>query len=127
MPISACFASSGPFTPQPITATVIFLCIVCKKSSISFAIGIKSYCILQHFGKAISVGDSYNLQSFNISFATFIYFTGSADSDTLIVSPMSSLNNVPKPILELTVPLNSVPACVTPKCKGYFIVFAASS
>ena len=51
---------------------------------------------------------------FNISFATFISFTGSADSDTLIVSPMSSLNNVPKPILELTVPLNSVPACVTP-------------
>ena len=90
-----------------------------KNSSISFAIGIKSYWILPHVGHAISVGVfSYKLQSFNISFATFISFIGSAESDTLIVSPIPSLNKTPNPILELTVPLNSVPACVTPKCSG---------
>ncbi len=43
IPISACFASPGPLTAHPMMATVISAWIVFKKSSISFATGIKSY------------------------------------------------------------------------------------
>ena len=118
--MSASLASPGPFTAHPITATVNSEFIVCKNSSTSFAIGIKSICVLPQVGHATSVGTPlYKLQSFSISFATFISFTGSSDSDTLNVSPIPSLNNIPSPILDFTVPLNSVPASVIPKCSGY--------
>ena len=128
IPISAWLASPGPFTAHPITATVISASIPCKNSSTSFAIGIKSICVLPHVGHAINVGESlYKLQSFNISFTTFISFIGSSDKDTLTVSPIPFLNKYPKPILDFTVPLNSVPASVTPKCNGQLKVLDAFS
>lgn len=102
--------------------------IVLKKSSTSFAIGIKSIFVLPHVGHAISVGRlSYKLQSFKICFATFISSVGDAESETLNVSPIPFFSNIPSPILDAIVPLNDVPACVIPKCKGYLKLFAASS
>ena len=116
MPISAFFASPGPFTAHPITATVISASIVCRKLSTSFAIGIKSICVLPQVGHATSFGAFlYKPQSFNISFATFISSTGSSDKEILNVSPIPCLNKTPKPILDFTVPLNAVPASVIPK------------
>ena len=76
---------------------MIFDFTLVKKSSISFAIGIKSYCILPHVGHEINVGElGFNPQYFSISFATFISFIGSADNDTLIVLPIPSLNKFPE-------------------------------
>lgn len=72
--------------------------ILLKKSSISFAIGIKSICVLPHVGHDISVGDFlYNPQFLSISFATFTSSIGSSDNDTLKVSPIPSLKSTPKP------------------------------
>ena len=73
IPISASRASPGPLTAQPITATVISLFIVCK-------------------GHATNLGNFNKSQSFNISLATFISSTGSSARETLIVSPIPSLN-----------------------------------
>ena len=102
--------------------------IVCKNSSTSFAIGIKSICVLPHVGQATNVGEFlYKLQSFKISLATFISFIGSSESDTLSVSPIPSLSKIPSPMLDFIVPLNSVPASVIPKCNGQSNVFEASS
>src|SRR5699024_5401999 len=117
-----------PFTTHPITATVMSDSIFCKNASISFAIGIRSICVLPQVGQATNVGDFlYNLQSFKISFATFISFIGSSLKDTLNVSPIPSLNSTPSPILDFIVPLNSVPASVIPICNGYGNVLEASS
>ena len=41
---------------------------------------------------------------FNISLPTLTSSTGSSDKDTLIVSPIPSNNNAPKPIDDLIVP-----------------------
>ena len=87
IPISAFRASPGPFTAQPITATVISASMVCRNSSTCLAIGIKSIIVLPHVGHATKVGVFlYKPQSFKISFATFISSTGSSDKETLTVT-----------------------------------------
>jgi hypothetical protein len=44
--------------------------------------------------------------------------TGSADSDTRIVSPMPSASSVPMPTADLMMPVLGGPASVTPRCSG---------
>ena len=55
-----------------------------------------------------------------LSMATpaFTSSTGSAVSDTRMVSPMPSISSVPMPTAELTVPWYAVPVSVTPRCSG---------
>ncbi len=55
---------------------------------------------------------------FSISKPTLTSSTGSADSDTRIVSPMPDHNSMPSPIEDLTVPLRKAPASVMPRCSG---------
>jgi hypothetical protein len=44
--------------------------------------------------------------------------TGSADSDTRIVSPIPDHNSMPSPIDDLTVPQRKAPASVIPRWSG---------
>lgn len=75
-----------------------------------------SSCILPQVGQKNKTGlFLYKLQFFNISLHTAISSIGSSDKDTLIVSPIPSLNNTPNPILDFIVPLNVVPDSVIPK------------
>ena len=53
-----------------------------------------------------------------ISFAVKTSCTGSAVSDTRIVSPMPWHKSAPMPMADLMVPMRSVPVSVTPTCRG---------
>jgi hypothetical protein len=55
---------------------------------------------------------------FSISKPTLTSSTGSADSDTRIVSPIPDHNSMPSPIDDLTVPLRKAPASVIPRWSG---------
>ena len=44
--------------------------------------------------------------------------TGSADKETLIVSPIPAHNKFPIPIEDFTEPILFPPASVTPRCNG---------
>ena len=55
---------------------------------------------------------------FRMSKPTLISSTGSAESETRIVSPMPAQSSEPMPIEDLTVPLRMPPASVMPRCSG---------
>jgi hypothetical protein len=55
---------------------------------------------------------------FSMSKPTLTSSTGSADSETRIVSPIPAHSSMPMPIDDLTVPLRSPPASVMPRCSG---------
>ena len=54
-----------------------------------------------------------------ISNAVLISSTGSAVSETRIVSPIPSTSSAPMPTADLIEPENGVPASVTPRWIGY--------
>src|SRR5437868_370292 len=56
---------------------------------------------------------------FKISHATRTSSTGSAVSETRIVSPIPSTSSAPMPTALLIEPAYGVPASVTPRCSGY--------
>ena len=55
---------------------------------------------------------------FSMSKPTLISSTGSAESETRIVSPIPAQSSMPMPIEDLTVPPRSPPASVMPRCSG---------
>ena len=57
--------------------------------------------------------------AFRISNAVLISSTGSAVSETRIVSPIPSTSSAPMPTALLIEPENGVPASVTPRWSGY--------
>ena len=117
--ISACLASPGPFTAQPMIATFISQSIVVKKDSISLTTGCISHAVRPQVGQAIKFGVFFNNpQHFNNCFTIVISFTGSPFTLIRIVSPMPSFNKVPNAILLLIALPIKVPASVTPKCNG---------
>lgn len=117
--ISACFASPGPFTAQPIIATFTSQFMVCRKASISFTTGCISHAVLPQVGQAIKFGVFFNKpQHFNSCLTIVISFTGSPLTLMRIVSPIPSFNNVPSAMLLLIALPMKVPASVTPRCNG---------
>ncbi len=119
MPISVCEASPGPFTTHPIIERVIGVLICDSFSSSFFTVFITSNpCLAQEGHDIIFTPLDLKLRDFKISFPIFISLTGSSDSDTLIVSPIPSSNNTPKPIDDFTLPGMKLPDSVIPKCKG---------
>ncbi|MNJ57401.1 hypothetical protein D3C77_529890 [compost metagenome] len=62
---------------------------------------------------------------FSNSRATFTSSTGSALKDIRSVDPIPIVSNAPIPAALFTVPVNSVPASVIPRCRGYGITSAA--
>ncbi len=80
---------------------------------------ITSKACLAHDGHEIILTPLFfRFKLFKISRPAFTSSTGSADNDTLIVSPIPSSNKTPKPIEDFTVPGKKPPASVIPKCKG---------
>ena len=80
---------------------------------------IKSIWVLPHVGHDINSIPSFTYPKFlRISLPTFISSTGSPVKETLIVSPIPSASKVPIPIADFIVPLQGVPASVTPKWRG---------
>src|SRR5262249_4560242 len=71
-------------------------------------------------GHAIITGPrSRRPRAFRISNAVLTSSTGSAVSDTRIVSPMPSTRSAPMPTADLIEPEYGGPASVTPRCSGY--------
>ena len=118
MPISALPDSPMPFTTQPITAILISLSISLVASSTFFARPIRSILVLPQVGQETILTPPLLPIAFKISFAAYISFTGSSVSETLIVSPMPSHRSEPIPIDDFIRPILSVPASVTPRCRG---------
>ena len=54
----------------------------------------------------------------NENIKSIIFSTGLSDNETLIVSPIPSNNNAPKPIDDLILPGRKLPASVIPRCNG---------
>src|SRR5436190_73842 len=120
MPKSASPASPGPLTAHPITATSNACGYFTSRSSTTRARFSTPTLSLPHDGHAIITGPrSRRPSALRISHATSTSFTGSAVSETRIVSPMPSMSRAPIPTALLIEPANGVPASVTPRCRGY--------
>ena len=116
MPMSASLASPGPFTAQPITATLISLFIFLHLSSTLLARPIKSIEVLPQVGQDTnSIPNFLRPKSFNIALATLTSSTVEPVKDTLIVSPIPIASIAPIPTADLIVPDHSVPDSVIPK------------
>ena len=78
-------------------------------------------------GKACLAQDGHDIictpldlipKDFKISYPALTSSIGSAERDTLIVSPIPFINNCPIPIDDLILPVIKPPASVIPRCKG---------
>ena len=119
IPKSACLASPGPFTAQPIVAMVIGYGKSLNLSSTFFASEIKSICVLPQVGQDTKLTPlSLRLRLFRISKPALTSSTGFSVSETLMVSPIPSAKSVPSPTEDFINPPLNVPASVTPKCSG---------
>ena len=106
IPKSACFASPGPLTAQPIVAIVIFLSKFLNLSSTFFARFIKSICVLPQVGQETKFTPlCLNFKLFSISKPAKTSSIGFSVSETRIVSPIPSANNVPRPTDDFINPL----------------------
>ena len=114
--MSARRASPGPFTTQPIIATVIFLLIVFINGVISFTRFIKLTSVLPHVGHDINVAQSsYSDKSFNKCLHAIISLSGVSVKEILIVFPIP-FNKRGDNVAELLINPNSLfPASVIPK------------
>ena len=125
MPTSASFASPGPLTSQPITATFIGVGSARRRSSATFASGMRSMSARPHEGHATSVRPrSRRPRDFRRSNAALTSITGSSLSETRMVSPIPSYRSTLMPAAERIDPESAVPASVTPRCSGYGTAFA---
>jgi len=104
---------------QPSTAIFTGSASPFRRFSICFINPCRSMSIRPQVGHAISSGDVTRAPvAFKMSNATGISSSGSAVSETRIVSPMPSSRSVPMPIADFTVPYAGKPASVMPRCSG---------
>ena len=62
--------------------------------------------------------EEFYSKALNISNPALTSSTGSADKETLIVSPIPCIKSLPIPIEDFILPVSSPPASVIPRCKG---------
>lgn len=118
-PTSACRASPGPLTTQPMTAIFTWARISRNSFSTALASSMEFTVVRPQVGQEItSIPRPYRSSERNRIFAVSTSSMGSAVSDTRIVSPMPSKSNAPMPMEDFTVPDRNVPASVTPRCRG---------
>jgi len=112
-------ASPGPFTTQPIIDRVTGLLIWDSFSSKTLTVSITwKPCLAQDGHEIIFTPRCLKFKDFNISLAILTSFTGSSESEILIVSPIPSKSNEPTPIEDFTLPDTKLPASVIPKWRG---------
>ena len=119
IPRSAMRASPGPFTAHPITATFTGASSLASRRSTSWAIVMMSTSARPHDGQATSCTPRVRSpRPLRISNPTLTSSTGSAASDTRIVSPMPRARMAPMPVADLMLPAQAVPASVMPTWSG---------
>ena len=90
-----------------------------RRSSSRSTVLMTSNCVRAQEGQEITVTPRRRSPSdFSISKPTLTSSTGSADSDTRIVSPIPDHSSMPSPIEDLSVPLRRAPVSVIPKWSG---------
>ena len=115
IPISASFASPGPFTTHPITATLISSGMSATISSTWFASLIRLILVLPQVGQdTTSIPPLRSPSVLRISFAVRISSTGSPVRETRIVLPIPSWRMIPSPTEDFTFPEYTVPDSVIP-------------
>ena len=112
-------ASPGPLTTQPMTDSVIGV-VMWASALLQRLDGLDDVELLARAGRAgddvdAAVAQAERLQDVE---ADLTSSTGSAESETRMVSPMPAHSSVPMPIDDLTVPVRRPPASVTPRCSG---------
>ena len=75
-------------------------------------------CLAQDGQDIILTPLFFKPNDFKISLPIFISCGGSSDKEILIVSPIPSKSNEPKPIADFTLPDTKLPASVIPRCNG---------
>ena len=104
-------ASPGPFTTQPITDTVIGVVMWATRFSSASTVVITSYCWRAQDGQEMMLTPRWRrLSAFSISKPTRTSSSGSAESETRMVSPMPAHKSEPMPIEDFTVPVRVPPA-----------------
>src|SRR5215470_12881891 len=112
-------ASAGPLTTQPMTDSVNGIVMWASRSSRRSTVLITSNCCRAQDGHEITVTPRRRkFSDFSISKPALTSSTGSAESDTRIVSPIPDHSSIPSPIEDLTVPLRRPPASVIPRWSG---------
>ena len=107
-PISVSRASPGPLTTQPITESVIGVVMWARRFSSASTVRITSNCWRAQDGQEMMLTPRWRRPSaFRISKPTWTSSSGSADSETRIVSPMPAHSSEPMPIDDFTVPVRS--------------------
>ena len=125
-PTSVIRASPGPLTTQPITDRLSEVVIWASlSSSVDTVLITSNPCRAQDGHEMIVTPRCRSPRDFRISKPTLTSSTGSADSETRMVSPMPIHNKLPKPIADLTVPETSPPASVMPRWIGASVASAS--
>ena len=124
-PMSVIRASPGPLTTQPMIDSDIGVAMWARRSSRASTVLMTLKPCRAHDGQAMMLTPRWRRPSdFRISKPTLISSTGSAASDTRMVSPMPAHSIEPMPIELFTVPVRVAPASVTPRCSGQSIASA---
>ena len=119
MPMSACRASPGPLTTQPMMATVMGSSTPARRFSTSLAMDSTSMHLRPQVGQETMLTASRRRpMARRMLMPAATSGTGSPDSDTRMVSPMPSSRSEPMPMSLLTLPMPLRPASVTPRCSG---------
>ena len=125
-PKSVISASPGPLTTQPmIDSDIGVLMCSSRFSSASTVLMTSKPCRAQVGQEMIWTPRVRRPSDFRISYPTFTSSTGSADSDTRIVSPIPDQSRLPSPIADFTVPATRPPASVIPRWIGASVASAS--
>ena len=118
-PTSVINASPGPLTTQPIIDRLTGVWMCASRFSSSATTLITSNPWRAHDGQEMMFTPRCRSpKDFRISKPALTSSTGSAESETRIVSPIPIHRRLPKPMADLTVPETSPPASVTPRWIG---------
>ncbi len=119
-PMSVISASPGPFTTQPMIDRVSGVSMCASRSSSVATVRITSNPCLAQDGQEMIFTPRWRMPiDFRMSQPTWTSSSGSADSDTRMVSPIPAQSRLPSPIALFTVPARLPPASVMPMCSGW--------
>ena len=124
-PTSVIRASPGPFTTQPMIDRVIGVRTCSSLRSSSSTVAITSKPWRAQVGHEITLTPRWRSpRDLRISCPARTSSTGSAERLTRSVSPIPAHSRAPRPIADLTVPVRSPPASVTPRWIGASVASA---
>ena len=119
---SVSLASPGPFTTQPMMDSDMGVAMCFSRSSSVLTVSMTLKPWRAQLGQETMFTPRWRrFSDFRMSKPTRTSSTGSADSETRMVSPMPPHSSMPMPMEDLTVPLIMPPASVMPTCRGQSI------